>query len=211
MNNLVATDVSKVIQRTSVLQNINLELAGGKVYAFCGENGSGKTMLFRVLSGLSRPTSGKVFCNGIDLFAKKRPHIRIGVTIENMSLYSHLTGWQNLSYLAKINKFVSQSEIEATLQKVGLEPADKRRIEKYSLGMRQRLIIAQAIMEQPDFLFLDEPTNAIDKDGVNLVYDIIRQEAARGAVVLIASHIDRDISYIADARFTIEKGKIQYD
>ena len=97
------------------------------------------------------------------------------------------------------------------MRRVGLDPTDKRIVGKYSLGMRQRLVIAQAVMEQPDFLFLDEPTNAIDRDGVSLIHDIIRQEAERGAVVLIASHIDGDISHVADMRFTMREGRMYHD
>lgn len=211
MNRLVASNISKVIRRTAVLQNIDLDLTGGKVYAFCGENGSGKTMLFRVLSGLSRPTSGQVLYNGIDLNTRKRPFVRIGVTIENISLYPQFTGWHNLYYLSKINKLISPDDIASAMRRVGLDPTDKRIVGKYSLGMRQRLVIAQAVMEQPDFLFLDEPTNAIDRDGVSLIHDIIRQEAERGAVVLIASHIDGDISHVADMRFTMREGRMYHD
>ena len=211
MNRLVASNISKVIRRTAVLQNIDLDLTGGKVYAFCGENGSGKTMLFRVLSGLSRPTSGQVLYNGIDLNTRKRPFVRIGVTIENISLYPQFTGWHNLYYLSKIKKLISPDDIASAMRRVGLDPTDKRIVGKYSLGMRQRLVIAQAVMEQPDFLFLDEPTNAIDRDGVSLIHDIIRQEAERGAVVLIASHIDGDISHVADMRFTMREGRMYHD
>lgn len=211
MNRLVASNISKVIRRTAVLQNIDLDLTGGKVYAFCGENGSGKTMLFRVLSGLSRPTSGQVLYNGIDLNTRKRPFVRIGVTIENISLYPQFTGWHNLYYLSKINNLISPDDIASAMRRVGLDPTDKRIVGKYSLGMRQRLVIAQAVMEQPDFLFLDEPTNAIDRDGVSLIHDIIRQEAERGAVVLIASHIDGDISHVADMRFTMREGRMYHD
>ena len=115
---------------------------------------------------------------------------------------------QNLTYLAKINGFIGKEDIENALTRVGLDPYDKRTVRKYSLGMRQRLMIAQAIMEQPDFLFLDEPTNAIDKDGVEMVYDIIRSEAGRGAVVMMATHLEKDVSNLADRRFIMGKGVI---
>ena len=115
---------------------------------------------------------------------------------------------QNLRYLAKINGLIGDPEIVQALERVGLDPYDKRQVRKYSLGMKQRLLIAQAIMEQPDYLFLDEPTNAIDREGVVLVHNIIREEASRGAIVMMASHIEKDVSDLADHRFIMEKGEI---
>ena len=205
MNKLEAVNVTKIIKNSTVLSNINLSLTGGRIYAFCGENGSGKTMLFRVLSGLSLPSSGIIKYND-KFFPKARPII--GVVIENASLFPQFTSFQNLMYLASINKLASKKDIENALHRVGLDPKDKRVVKKYSLGMKQRLLIAQSIMEHPDFLFLDEPTNAIDKDGIELIHRIVREEAARGAVVLLASHIDNDISQLADKCFYMKSGEI---
>lgn len=205
MNILETIDLHKTIKGKKVLSNINLGLRGGFVYAFRGENGSGKTMLFRVLSGLSLPTSGTVTYNG-QSFAEGRPGI--GVVIENASLFPQFTGIQNLSYLASINKLASPDDIRESLIRVGLDPKDKRIVRKYSLGMKQRLLIAQAIMEKPDFLFLDEPTNAIDKGGIDLIHEIVKEEKRRGAVVMLASHIDSDVSQLADVCFYMRNGEI---
>jgi ABC-2 type transport system ATP-binding protein len=205
---LTANNVSKQLKSSLVLNNINLSLTGGNVYAFQGENGCGKTMLFRVLSGLSRPTEGTVLYDGIDINRKHRELFKIGIVIENCSMFPQFTAMQNLSYLAQINGIIGKNEIINALERVGLDPNDTRTVRKFSLGMRQRLLIAQAIMEAPDFLFLDEPTNAIDRDGVGLVHDIIRAEAERGAVVLLASHIDKDVSDLANHRFLMERGEI---
>lgn len=205
MNVIQTSELTKVIRGNTVLSNINIRLQSGKVYAFRGENGSGKTMLFRVLSGLSIPTSGYVRYNGL-LFSKAHPNV--GVVIENASLFPQFTGFQNLSYLAKIKKVANDDAIKQALLRVGLDPNDRRTVRKYSLGMKQRLLIAQAIMEQPSYLFLDEPTNAIDKDGVDLIHKIVREEAERGAVVLLASHVDTDVSQLADICFQMRNGEI---
>ncbi len=208
MNTITAKNITKRIGRSTVLNEINLTLSGGNVYAFQGENGCGKTMLFRVMSGLSKPTSGEVLYNDVNINTKHEQLFKIGIVIENSSLFPQFTGVQNLTYLAKINGLIGKAEIENALVRVGLDPADRRTVRKYSLGMRQRLMIAQAIMEQPDFLFLDEPTNAIDRDGVKMVYDIVRSEAQRGAVVMLATHLEQDVSALANRRFIMEKGVI---
>lgn len=169
---LYAESVSKKIGSKQILQNISLNLSGGNVYGFVGENGSGKTMLFRILSGLVKPTTGKVCLNRTDIH-KGRCSERIGVIIENSCMWPELTGWENLLFLGSLNKRISKADIRTTLERVGLDPTNPLPIKKYSLGMRQRLIVAQAIMEKPNFLFLDEPTNAIDKEGVLLIRDII--------------------------------------
>lgn len=205
MNVIETVDLQKTINGNTVLSSINLKLYGGKVYAFRGENGSGKTMLFRVLSGLSMPTNGFVKYNG-KTFAEGCPNI--GVIIENAGVFPQFTGFQNLSYLASIKRVATKRDIENALIRVGLDPKDDRIEKKYSLGMKQRLLIAQAIMEHPDYLILDEPTNAIDKDGIDLIHNIVKEEAARGAVVLLSSHIDSDISQLADECFFMRNGEI---
>ena len=208
MSYLKAENVNKIIQKEKVLENINLSLDGGKVYSFQGENGSGKTMLFRVLSGLSHPTTGKVYYQEVDLSGKHEENFTIGIVLEHAALYPQFTGIQNLRLLAKINNLIGEKDIEDALVRVGLNPYDKRTVRKYSLGMKKRLMIAQAIMEKPDYLFLDEPTNAIDKHGVLRINEIIRKEAERGCCVLIASHIAQDVSAVADRGYEMDRGRI---
>ena len=205
---LTATDVTKVIKGKTVLSHINLSLNSGYVYGFVGPNASGKTMLFRVLSGLISATTGIVSLNG-KILKKAFPVLpNLGILLENVSLYPELTGYENLDYLAKFNHKIDKAGIIEALQRVGLDPADKRKYGKYSLGMKQRLAIAQAVMERPDILMLDEPTNALDQDSVKLIRGLIESEKERGAIVLLASHNKEDIQLLCDHTFTMDGGAI---
>ena len=205
---LTATDVTKVIKGKTVLSHINLSLNSGYVYGFIGPNASGKTMLFRVLSGLISATTGIVSLNG-KILKKAFPVLpNLGILLENVSLYPELTGYENLDYLAKFNHKIDKAGIIEALQRVGLDPADKRKYGKYSLGMKQRLAIAQAVMERPDILMLDEPTNALDQDSVKLIRGLIESEKDRGAIVLLASHNKEDIQLLCDHTFTMDGGAI---
>lgn len=202
---LTAINISKTIKRKEVLSGINFELQGGKVYGFVGENGSGKTMLFRVLSGLVKPSTGQVLYDGNTL-GQGNNDVRLGVIIENSSLWPDLTAYENLCFLAALKHYIGPQQVREALQRVGLDEKNNLPIKSYSLGMKQRLIVAQAIMEQPDFLFLDEPTNSIDADGTKVIRKIIEQEAGRGAVVLLASHISQDISELCENTFAMRWG-----
>lgn len=205
---LTATDVTKVIKGKTVLSHINLSLNSGYVYGFVGPNASGKTMLFRVLSGLISATTGIVSLNG-KILKKAFPVLpNLGILLENVSLYPELTGYENLDYLAKFNHKIDKAGIIEALQRVGLDPADKRKYGKYSLGMKQRLAIAQAVMERPGILMLDEPTNALDQDSVKVIRGLIKSEKDRGAIVLLASHNKEDIQLLCDHTFTMDGGAI---
>ena len=206
---LVAQDVSLNLKNKIILENINLNLSSGKIYAFVGENGAGKTMLFRVLSGLIKQTSGvitldeKILHKDIDVLPN------MGIMIENAGLYPDLTGFENLRLLSKLNGKIGKTEIRNAIEKSGLNPDDKRPFRKYSLGMKQRIVFAQAIMETPDILFLDEPTNALDEEGVNDIRKIILEQKDRGALICIASHNKEDIKMMADEVFAIRDGRIK--
>ena len=205
---LTATDVTKVIKGKTVLSHINLSLNSGYVYGFVGPNASGKTMLFRVLSGLISATTGIVSLNG-KILKKAFPVLPdLGILLENVSLYPEMTGYENLDYLAKFNHKIDKAGIIEALQRVGLDPADKRKYGKYSLGMKQRLAIAQAVMERPGILMLDEPTNALDQDSVKVIRGLIKSEKDRGAIVLLASHNKEDIQLLCDHTFTMDGGAI---
>lgn len=205
---IIAENIVKTIKKRTILDNISLELESGNIYGFVGRNGCGKTMLFRALSGLMRIDSGRITINGQVLHKDINVPPRIGLIIENAGLYNEFSGFKNLKLLADINKKISDIEITKAISEVGLDPNDKRPVRKYSLGMKQRLIIAQAIMESPDIIMLDEPTNALDERGVKLIRDIILREKERGALVLIASHNKEDIEILADRVYYMDGGKI---
>lgn len=203
---LIAKNISKKIGKKEILKDINLQLKNGMVYGFVGRNGSGKTMLFRALSGLMTITSGKILLDGKELHKDMRVLDNMGIVIENAGLYPELTGFENLKLLAKLNKKIDDRQIKSAISRVGLDPEDKRTFKKYSLGMKQRIVIAQAIMESPDILMLDEPTNALDEEGVALMRNIVKEEKERGAMILIASHNKEDIEILTDKVFLMSDG-----
>lgn len=190
-----------------ILDEINYEFHPGIIYGIHGRNGSGKTMLLRAIAGLIRPTRGEIKIGEKILHQDMDFPESIGVLIETPNFWKNYTGVKVLKTLASIKNVIGQREIEEILQKVGLDPKDSRTVRKYSLGMKQRLGIAQALMEQPDILLLDEPTNAIDKMGVQVVEDLFRKEANRGAVVIIASHNLQDLEH-CDQLLEMDQGRI---
>lgn len=202
-------DLSKQFKNNRVLDCVNLQMEEGKIYGIVGRNGSGKTMLFRCLAGLVRPSSGEIIFDGKTLYQDIPSPPNMGIVIENMGLYPDFTGFDNLKYLAGIKKTVSDEEIRAAIARVGLDPQDKRKVKKYSLGMRQRIVLAQAFMEKQDIIVLDEPTNGLDEEGIKLIRTILKEEAARGAVVAIASHNKEDILYLCDKVFHMSNGCLE--
>lgn len=205
---LIAENISKTIRGKKILSEISLELEGGKIYGFTGPNGSGKTMLFRALSGLISVDSGIILWNSRVLRRDFSVLPSLGIILENVSLYSNLTGFQNLKYLADIKGKSHNKEIREALKRVGLDPDDRRTYRKYSLGMKQRLAIAQAVMEKPDVIMLDEPTNGLDDEGVEIVRRLILEEKERGALILLASHNSSDISLLTDSVYRIDNGTL---
>lgn len=199
----------KRIGKREILSDICAELESGKIYGFFGRNGSGKTMLFRAVCGLIKPTSGEVRIHGQVLHKDRSFPESVGVIIESPGFWEYYTGFQNLKQLASIKRKISDQQIKESIQRVGLDPEDDRVYKKYSLGMKQRLAIAQAIMEEPDLLVLDEPTNALDEEGVELVRNILLEEKKRGATILIASHNKEDIELLSDEKFRISNGRLE--
>lgn len=203
---LLVHNISKTIRGKIVLDSVSLTLEGHKIYGFVGPNGSGKTMLFRALSGLISVSSGEISLDGKVLRRDFSVLPSLGIILENVCLYPNLTGYQNLEYLASLKGHIGGEEIKRAMARVGLDSDDRRTYKKYSLGMKQRLAIAQAIMESPDIIMLDEPTNALDKDGVAQIRKLILEEKERGAMILLASHNSEDIELLSDQTYSIENG-----
>ena len=184
-------------------------MESGKVYGLKGVNGSGKTMLMRLISGLIRPTSGTIRIDGKVLGKDISFPSDIGILIENPSFLDNYTGKENLQLLAEIHKKVSDHRITEVLSQVGLDPQDKRKYKQYSLGMKQRLGIAGAVLEHPQVLLIDEPTNALDTTGVEMVKKIIMEERNRGALIVLACHDFAILNEVSDKLFFVEEGKIK--
>ena len=179
---LIANNIHKNIKGKTILNDISLEMETGNIYGFWGRNGSGKTMLFRALSGLMKIDSGNIYWNDKELHKDFAVLPSQGIVLEHAGLYPNKTGVENLLYLAQLKGVIGKREVEEAIQRVGLDPADKRVFGKYSMGMKQRLVIAQAIMEKPDVIMLDEPTNGLDEAGIKEIRQLIEQEKERGAL-----------------------------
>lgn len=201
-------DYCKSFKSAEVLKNINLTLESGKVIGLKGKNGSGKTMLMRAISGLILPTSGKVYINDKELGRHISFPPSIGILIENPSFISNYTSFKNLKILASIQNRISDDEIRDAIRKVGLDPDDKRTFKKYSLGMKQRLGIAAAIMERPDIVILDEPINALDEAGAGLIKGLLDELKANGSLIIIACHDTEELNYLSDEIYEIYDGEI---
>ncbi len=201
-------ELTKVLSGNKVVDNVNITMESGKVYGLCGYNGCGKTMLMRLIAGLIIPTTGSVSYDGKILGKHIGFPPSIGILIENPAFLNSRSGFNNLKLLASIKGKTDEKTIADAIRKVGLDPDDKKKYRKYSLGMKQRLGIAAAIMESPDLIILDEPTNALDSSGVKLTQKLIRQECERGALVIMTCH-DKDIlENVCDVIYNIEHGRI---
>jgi ABC-2 type transport system ATP-binding protein len=205
---LTVEHLSKEMKKQPILTEINLSLAKGKIYGFRGKNGSGKTMLFRALCGLILPTTGTVTVGGAELGKEISFPPSVGVLIEYPGFLNSYTGFKNLKMLAGLNNIIDDERIKESIQLVGLDPEDKRKYRKYSLGMKQRLGLAQAIMEEPDLIILDEPTNALDTDGIAELKNVLLELKAKNKCILIASHDKEELDFLSDEIFMMEKGKI---
>ena len=201
-------NVTKRIKENTVLDNVSYTFKSGFVYGLYGLNGSGKTMLLRAISGLINLDSGSIFIDGEKLHDKIEFPPETGIVIENMELLPECSAKRNLQMLAKIKNIADEKDIIFSLERVGLDPDSDKKVKKFSLGMKQRLNIAQAIFENQKIILLDEPTNALDEDAVQLIYKIIREEKSRGATIIVATHHKEDLKEVCDVILKIAEGKI---
>lgn len=202
---------SKEIKGQMVLDNISLKMEKGRIYGFKGKNGSGKTMLMRAICGLIHPSSGTVKIDG-ELLGTDISYPRsVGAIIENPGFISGYTGFENLKALAEIKNQISDEEIKFVMEQVGLSWKEDKKFRKYSLGMKQKLGIAAAIMEKPDLIVLDEPTNALDEESIENLRKILQKEKERGALIIVSCHDSEELSLIADEIICITNGKLKED
>ena len=208
MSKIVVNEVSKSIYGVPIINSVSMTLVSGNVYGFQGINGSGKTMLMRLICGLIYPTKGEIIIDGKRLGKEITFPQSVGLLLENPAFLDSYTGYENLEMLASIKNIITREEIHEAITSVGLDPLDKRKYKKFSLGMKQRLGIAAAIMEKPDILILDEPTNSLDSSGVSLVKTILAKERERGAIIILACHDLPVLQDISDEIFLLGQGKI---
>ena len=201
-------NVTKRIKENTVLDNVSYTFKSGFVYGLYGQNGSGKTMLLRAISGLINLDSGSIFIDGEKLHDKIEFPPETGIVIENMELLPECSAKRNIQMLEKIKNIADEKDIIFSLERVGLDPDSDKKVKKFSLGMKQRLNIAQAIFENQKIILLDEPTNALDEDAVQLIYKIIREEKSRGATIIVATHHKEDLKEVCDVILKIAEGKI---
>ena len=201
-------NLSLKIKNIEILKEINLEFIEGNIYGLIGRNGSGKTMLMKCICGFVNPTDGSIEADGKTI-GKDTDYLEdAGVIIENPGFIPYYSGIKNLCLLAGIRNRVNKEEICQAMEYVGLDSKSKIPVRKYSLGMRQRLGIAQAIMENPHILILDEPMNGLDKEGVEDVRKLLLEQKKQGKLIIIASHNTEDIEILCDDVFEMEKGAI---
>lgn len=199
---------TKDLSRNCVLNKINLTLESGKIYGLTGKNGSGKTMLMRAVCGLITPTSGEIKIDGKTLGKDLSFPESTGVLIENPGFTSGYSGFKNLKFLAQIQNKIGEKEIIETLEKVGLDPNDKKSFRKYSLGMKQKLGIAAAIMENPKLLILDEPFNALDEETTEKIRKVIMSYRREDRIVILSCHDREELENLCDVIIKIKTGTI---
>jgi ABC-2 type transport system ATP-binding protein len=201
--------VGLTIKRDVILTDINVEFEKGKIHGLIGRNGSGKTMLMKCICGFVRPTKGYVIFAGKRIGKDTDFPGNAGIIIETPGFIPYYSGYRNLKILAGLNRKIGKEEIMQTLELVGLKGAEKKLVRKYSLGMRQRLGLAQAIMEQPDILILDEPMNGLDNKGVEEMRQILLGLKKEGKTILLVSHNSEDIKVLCDTIHEMDHGEIR--
>ena len=205
-NKIEVKNAIKRYGKKEVLKNVNLNVEEGTICGIVGRNGSGKTVLFKCICGISKLTEGEILIDGRKAGGNYDIVNQIGCIIETPGFLQQFSGYRNLKLLSDINRKIGKKEIYETIQKVGLEPKSRKKVGKYSLGMRQRLAIAQAIMENPSILVLDEPMNGLDNHGVEDIRRLLLEIKEKGRTILIASHNREDIEVLCDVVYEMDDG-----
>ena len=199
-------NLNRKIDNQNVLSNINLEVNSGKIYGIIGRNGSGKSILLKTICGFIKPTNGQVLVDGVEIYKKNIFPSNTAALLDIPSYIPDLTGYENLELLASINKKIGKEEIIQTLEKVNLYEEKDKKFKKYSLGMKQKLGIAQVLMENPEIMIFDEPFNGLDEESTTKIRKILISEKENGKLIIIATHIKKDIDNLCDEVFEINNG-----
>lgn len=208
MSTIEIKNLTKRYGEAEVLSNINMKLESGKIYGLVGRNGSGKTMLMKHILGFVKATQGTILINGKAVGENDDMQENIGAIIENPGFLPEYSGFTNLKLLAMIQGKIKDEQIKDAIRLVGLDPESKKAVGKYSLGMRQRLGLAQALMKNPDILLLDEPLSGLDNDGVQEMWKLFLKQKEDGKLIVLASHSKEDIGTLCDEIFRFDKGKM---
>lgn len=208
MSNIVIKNVSKSFDGVEVLHDVNLDLEEGHIYGFIGRNGSGKSVLFKIICGLYYPTTGSVIVDGIDIHKNDIFPNDMRVLIEKPNFLPNLTGLDNLKLLASIQNRITEEDIILILDKLNLKKDMNKLYHKYSLGMKQKLAVAQVFMENPKMMIFDEPFNGIEEKTVEVIKKILLEEKKNGKIILISSHIKEDIEELADTIYFVDAGSV---
>lgn len=197
------------LNKQTILKDINLSFEEGCIYGIVGKNGSGKSMLFKCICGLVRPTSGRILVNKKEIGKEIDFPENTGMLIETPGLMPHYSAYKNLCILAGLNGKIKKKHLCKILEQVGLSAGDRKAVKKYSLGMKQRLGIAMAIMENPQILILDEPMNSLDKEGIGDMRNLLKVMREEGKTILLTSHNFEDINALCDKVYEMEHGNIK--
>lgn len=202
-------NVSKSFKGLSLFENLSVSFEKGKIYGIVGHNGSGKSVLFKMMCGFVFPDKGSVIVNGEELGKNKRFPNNFGIIIDKPGFLGDKTGFENLRYLADIQNKISDEKIKVVLEKVGLSHTIMQKVKNYSLGMKQKLAIAQAIMEDQDVLLLDEPLNGLDVDSVENIRDLLKNLNKQGKTIFLTSHNNEDIDILCDHVFRVRNYSLE--
>lgn len=201
-------NLSKKFKENVVLENVNLTLEGGNIYGFIGRNGSGKTVLLKIICGFYTPDSGEIILDGINYIKNKSFPDSTRALIEKPNFIPDLTGYENLKLLASIQNLIGKKEIDEIVKKLNLTKEINKKYSKYSLGTKQKLGIAQALMENPNMIILDEPFNGVENSTAQQIRELLKQEKEKGKIIIIATHIKDDIEFLADILYEIDGGQV---